>query len=809
MHLRGALLGLTLVVGCYDSPKADPTCSITCDVSASDACPSGLTCDNGFCVGSGQVCKPEFSHTTVGTGFACALDAAGAVWCWGDNQTRVIAANNNTHYNQATRVDATRQWTALDAGGGHVCGIAGGQLYCWGQNDHTQVSQNDAQMIVGAPLLIDLPSGVSSWLAVSAGHTATCAIAQNTDGVTHSLWCWGDGFDDELGDAMATDSGLPVQVGSGIANDWTSVDIGYGHACAVSPSEGVFCWGDNSYAESAVAGTQTAMPVLALSLTDLPNPVQVAVSEYATCAVGDHAYCWGDNGYDELGANRIGMAGSFDPGLVDDQTGWTAVTASSVGFCGVRGGQVVCWGTTNAGALGQGTWNQSGFGVVAGTTGATEVSMGWDGDNGLEANACATIAGEAWCWGDNRWGQLGQATQTLEPQPRITAGATVFTDLRLGVDHACGLDKTGTMWCWGSTELGQASGKYAGSLMPLVPCSPSPTLECDVGAPEQMMFFTMTTEIALGAYHTCAMHSGATGNVISCWGDDSYQQLLTGNGPRERDIPPPAAATWQHLIETPGRGQCALANQTTVKAECWGLVAGMQYGSSTAVGAAPDFDTAVSLALGYTSDHNTAYACVLDQAHGVKCDGDDTEYSYGDDLTVSPGALTDVPTQDGLYSDLESDYSSGSMCGIVATDGSIACWGADIAGVTGLAPVTGTYTTTPNPIAGLSGCTSLAVGGAHACAVCNGDLSCWGDNSVGQLGIGMLDTLPSTTTPMMVPPPANETWSSVVASVRFTCGLAVSGHAYCWGFNPHGALGNDARSANYPVVVKNVPVPAT
>lgn len=78
--------------------------------------------------------------------------------------------------------------------------------------------------------------------------------------------------------------------------------------------------------------------------------------------------------------------------------------------------------------------------------------------------------------------------------------------------------------------------------------------------------------------------------------------------------------------------------------------------------------------------------------------------------------------------------------------------------------------------------------GQHQCALANNRLSCWGDNTYGQLGIGV-DSLPVTSPqPVQLPPGKIR----AVALGRYhTCAI-VEGSVYCWGRNTFGQAGRPA-----------------
>src|SRR5450759_2257742 len=72
-------------------------------------------------------------------------------------------------------------------------------------------------------------------------------------------------------------------------------------------------------------------------------------------------------------------------------------------------------------------------------------------------HTCALApSGQAYCWGLNDWGQLGDNTNTERHTPVAVqqAGAN-FTSITAGVYHTCGLTGAGAAWCWGYNGEGQ------------------------------------------------------------------------------------------------------------------------------------------------------------------------------------------------------------------------------------------------------------------------------------------------------------------------------------------------------------------
>jgi alpha-tubulin suppressor-like RCC1 family protein len=98
------------------------------------------------------------------------------------------------------------------------------------------------------------------------------------------------------------------------------------------------------------------------------------------------------------------------------------VTAVSVGYafaCAITaGGGVECWGWNAFGQLGNNSTTNSSVPVqVSGlTSGVTAVSAG-------NVSACAlTTGGSVECWGDNRYGELGNNSTTSSSVPVEVSG---------------------------------------------------------------------------------------------------------------------------------------------------------------------------------------------------------------------------------------------------------------------------------------------------------------------------------------------------------------------------------------------------
>src|SRR5690606_7713325 len=71
-------------------------------------------------------------------------------------------------------------------------------------------------------------------------------------------------------------------------------------------------------------------------------------------------------------------------------------------------------------------------------------------------HACGlTVDGEAYCWGANLSGRLGDGTDTDRQVPVRAAMGLTFESIRPGRSHSCAIAAGGQAYCWGLGTSGQ------------------------------------------------------------------------------------------------------------------------------------------------------------------------------------------------------------------------------------------------------------------------------------------------------------------------------------------------------------------
>ena len=280
--------------------------------------------------------------------------------------------------------------------------------------------------------------------SVSGGAAHTCAVT--TTGVAY---CWGSDDRGQLGDGTTTTPhNVPTAVAGGFI--FASVSAGYNHTCGVTTAGAAYCWGNND-----VGGLGNG------SYTDSDVPVEVSggltfvsvgtgLSYSCGLTTGGAAYCWGFNGAGALGSGSGFSGNSNIPVAVAGGHTFASLTTGFSHSCGVTAiGDAYCWGNNDYGDLGDGTTSHRNIpSLVLGGPYAS-VLAGHFHSCGL------TTAGAAFCWGFNGFGQLGNGTttdnSTPNPVPVPVLGGITFVLATVGLDHSCGVATDAVAYCWEAT----------------------------------------------------------------------------------------------------------------------------------------------------------------------------------------------------------------------------------------------------------------------------------------------------------------------------------------------------------------------
>lgn len=397
-----------------------------------------------------------------------------------------------------------------------VCVILGGQTWCNGGNQSGQVGNGLVEplwvKLYVRPVRVLRQSGNLLGKVdkiTASGNEAACTVT--TD---NNIYCWGSNAYRYLGNGSSTD---PYPTPSAVqkpasmnGKEITKLAMGYNTSCAVAGGD-LYCWGRNQYGQIGDGTTtQRSTPVMTSTIgTSNGIPVtDVTMSPYAdfTCAVaGGDTYCWGRNTYGQIGDGTTTTR--LTPRLVSKQAGALA------------GKTVVKVVNEYAPRLLDG-------GVTSDSGGSARYYY-------RQAHACAlTSDGQVFCWGSNRYGQMGQGTwgtsnQTVPIRVLGNLSGKTVRDIATSYRTPCALtteaDTGNRFYCWGGNQFGAGavghnqpcdnSGSYT------YMCSPTPVdMEPD-GLQDRYI-----DSISAGVNRVCAIADSAS----YCAGNNGAAQLGDG-----------------------------------------------------------------------------------------------------------------------------------------------------------------------------------------------------------------------------------------------------------------------------------------
>jgi len=315
--------------------------------------------------------------------------------------------------------------------------------------------------------------------------------------------------------------------------------------------------------------------------TPVPDFTATAVGGAHSCGIAGtgYAFCWGRNASGELGTSAhvaVCEGASYSCSAVPLRVALAprvaSIAAGDSYSCAIAvGGQAYCWGADGFGQLGDGA-----------STGAgpNEVAAGAVRFRSIVASvshSCAiATSGSAYCWGLDDRGQLGGGVESsgicgsarCSHVPVEVVGGHLFKSLALRDGATCGLTTSGAEFCWGK-GVGGADG---------LSCQQGSATDCThtpiaVDAGDSLTAIGMSDDLDCGL-------TGA--GVIRCWGGTDYSGML-GNGTTGTVVTAPAdvagGASWSSFVEG-SHSICALDAAGTAK--CWGSNSNGQLGTGAA-----------------------------------------------------------------------------------------------------------------------------------------------------------------------------------------------------------------------------------
>ncbi|MBS1959408.1 MAG: hypothetical protein JST80_08055 [Bdellovibrionales bacterium] len=765
---------------------------------------------------------------------------AGAITLTGCSEVRTLFS---VLFNGASSLSTSAfEIDEIKSGNRVTCSILGDKsVRCLGSGD-----KGDLGRFYGAPV-----TALKDVKQLAAGKGFTCAIV----GDKGEVFCFGRNDKGQLGVATLPDGGAattePVQLMDNEGNkkepviDAKQLAVGDDHACAILKGGRAICWGDNSYGQAGNP-EQTRFGVKTVFENERNQKAFQGIHEIfaganSTCIIAkdDFAvYCFGERYGSTRKMNwipeKIDLAGSIGTLSNIKQVG----LGRGFGCALSKGAQVYCWGRNDLNQLGA-------LLNLPGVTKATAVKVTYPQEQPItkvdalavgETHACALHRDEKtlYCWGDNRFGQLGNTSVRGLPE-QVALGSNNLTlkgvrEVSVGPDRTCIISSRDEVFCWGNGAHGILGSEKV--------LSPYPVRVLDANG--EMLGGAVT--ISVGFDHTCIVDSGSK---VYCFGINDYGQLgskFVSGAVIAADFKP---ITKVNAIDTFGMRTCMVYGDSQSVA-CFGDREidnlNQKYENNSFVpeemrrGMAP-FKGALGVSVGRT------HLCVITAEQTVECLGDGSKGQLGGGDTQSVKFATVHDEKKAILKDVwqvktKEDWN----CALKQENGAIWCWGqwknahwlnarqitmngkptADfiqigmsedqICGVHGVdrnvfcstAASVGAEKIDLLPLQDFDGrplrkILTLSGGKKHSCALDEeGRVFCWGSNEFGQLGLKTVREAPRAMKLTFAKESLHKI-SRISAGERHTCVASSEEPAlYCFGENFFGGP-NSTDPVEYPL----------
>ena len=348
------------------------------------------------------------------------------------------------------------------------------------QNNTWSINPDKGSQLGGQQTAITPPdssSGIKFNQVSASTNMGSFSLAVGSDG---NAYAWGSNEYGQLGDGTKNPQTTPVKVSkpAGAPTDFTYVQVSAGddHSMALGSDGYVYVWGNGAYGQLGNNAwgddNRSAVP---MRMHDGNNSsrglaaVQVSAGRDFSLAVDKKGNIWG------CGVNRSGELGNGDTSnswypsrvlLPRNTASAVQVSAGDEYSLAVdTNGNAWAWGSNEKGELGNGTtssWYENPnpvlvkFPTNTGTVKAAQVSAGLMNSLAIDSN------GNAWAWGSNEYGQLGNGTKggysDLPVQiqdPNDASKALNVVQISSGINYSLAVDNDGNAWAWGSNEYGQ------------------------------------------------------------------------------------------------------------------------------------------------------------------------------------------------------------------------------------------------------------------------------------------------------------------------------------------------------------------
>lgn len=285
-----------------------------------------------------------------------------------------------------------------------------------------------------------------------------------------------------------TTSGPATVVG---ARDVVSM-AAFGHRmCGLTREGRIACW------SAAHDGVSEA------SMLSASTPSEVVV--------GSFMVCW-------IRAGRIACEGdeALMPWTPPEGDDWANLSLGRLHGCGTRRGFGACWGRGDAGAVDGSRRSDEDLSVSFPAPLQQEPLRTVRAD--LKRTCAVTRAGALWCFGPL---DLLRESDGSAPADLVRIEG-VWTDVFLGRDVTCALDRDGRPHCWGVATNGLLGAHVRAERECVFPMADAPPRSVPCTSRPAPIELVRVSKMTIGHRFACAMDEG---HNVFCWGSNERGQI--------------------------------------------------------------------------------------------------------------------------------------------------------------------------------------------------------------------------------------------------------------------------------------------